>query len=576
MQRLNDRLEQATSDCLEWDKTCRELQEKLENSKAEIAIYEKVVDKFWRLREKVTGINDGHQSLDRASILLQDLEISWRYGDTNEILEGSCVRTEKAEAALVIAQEELHASIASARSFQKMLEEETASRRKAEDQALHYKQCMSHFAEAFGDGIQRARSTASSIKGNIVAILDEERNWVHSILETWQYFWKDARIAPSEPVDKYEEGRSQVKTGIENELKGIEELYNMKEASCSITSTEVEELMSQGQEVSRGILVDGSRKILDDLVLETDSVDGQRLTDDNKEALAQALTEKVAALLLLSQQEERHILEKNVAFALECQITELKQQLLQVTGEKVNALMELANLRHEYRELQDHERDLNQMLRQYHGTSASGRLLPANWADIQSRENEKGIASFENDIGKKAASKGYLRSWLRGLYIPVSISSTPDHIHGVKNKTFKNEDEAVAFAGLRVENAALHENLSSIQHLSHSAKRLRLIIRKASIEQNREAAIQAVDSVATEAQRLKVPFCSSLPVSYSGNNIIESPTTRPSGIEDAGVEAKETLDVVSVFGMEIVELILLAAELQKAELMRKLNTVQLV
>ncbi|KAK7853981.1 hypothetical protein CFP56_034158, partial [Quercus suber] len=48
------------------------------------------------------------------------------------------------------------------------------------------------------------------------------------------------------------------------------------------------------------------------------------------QALAQALQEKVAALLLLSQQEERHLLERNVNAALQRKMEELQRNLLQV------------------------------------------------------------------------------------------------------------------------------------------------------------------------------------------------------------------------------------------------------
>eukprot|EP01018_Ginkgo_biloba_P006998 Gb_02761 [translate_table: standard] len=60
------------------------------------------------------------------------------------------------------------------------------------------------------------------------------------------------------------------------------------------------------------------------------SFEGERDADDTRKVLAQALQEKVAALLLLSQQEERHLLEKNTNAALHEKIKELQQKLLQV------------------------------------------------------------------------------------------------------------------------------------------------------------------------------------------------------------------------------------------------------
>ncbi|KAI9124839.1 hypothetical protein K1719_004166 [Acacia pycnantha] len=51
---------------------------------------------------------------------------------------------------------------------------------------------------------------------------------------------------------------------------------------------------------------------------------------DASEMLAQALQEKVGALLLLSQQEERHLLERNVHSTLQKKVEELQMNLLQV------------------------------------------------------------------------------------------------------------------------------------------------------------------------------------------------------------------------------------------------------
>lgn len=53
---------------------------------------------------------------------------------------------------------------------------------------------------------------------------------------------------------------------------------------------------------------------------------------DASDALAQALQEKVSALLLLSQEEERHVLEKNVNLALQKKIEELQRNLLQINN----------------------------------------------------------------------------------------------------------------------------------------------------------------------------------------------------------------------------------------------------
>ncbi|KAL8482952.1 hypothetical protein ACS0TY_025849 [Phlomoides rotata] len=74
-------------------------------------------------------------------------------------------------------------------------------------------------------------------------------------------------------------------------------------------------------------------------------------TGDYSGALALALQEKVSSLLLLSQQEERHLLERNVNAALQKKIEELQRNLLQV-----KALMELAQLKQERYTMQEYAR----------------------------------------------------------------------------------------------------------------------------------------------------------------------------------------------------------------------------
>ncbi|KAI3964327.1 hypothetical protein MKW92_043410 [Papaver armeniacum] len=117
---------------------------------------------------------------------------------------------------------------------------------------------------------------------------------------------------------------------------------------------------------------------------------------DTSDALAQALQEKVSALLLLSQQDERQLLERNVNAALQEKMDELQKNLLQVTNEKVKALMELAQLRQEYQVLQE---DIIHERKQGHHSADSG---------------EKNITTQEREVGKLAnlLKKTYLSRWV--------------------------------------------------------------------------------------------------------------------------------------------------------------------
>jgi hypothetical protein len=77
---------------------------------------------------------------------------------------------------------------------------------------------------------------------------------------------------------------------------------------------------------------------------------------DVRRALAQAAQEKVAALMLLSQQEERHEVEARQTLNLHARLGEAQARLAEVVQEKVAALLEVAELREEVLSLRDTER----------------------------------------------------------------------------------------------------------------------------------------------------------------------------------------------------------------------------
>jgi hypothetical protein len=45
-----------------------------------------VIERFWSVREQVTGPCDAENNEKRAAILLQESEELWSYGETNKIL----------------------------------------------------------------------------------------------------------------------------------------------------------------------------------------------------------------------------------------------------------------------------------------------------------------------------------------------------------------------------------------------------------------------------------------------------------------------------------------------------------
>lgn len=123
----------------------------------------------------------------------------------------------------------------------------------------------------------------------------------------------------------------------------------------------------------------------------------------------------------------------------------------------------------------------------------------------------------------------------------------------------------------------MKDALSSLEEVCHTASRLRgmmVKVRSSSLEVAAEPwtqheysvsnAIEAMDNVVAEAQNLKVAFSSSLPVSYSGESSLNSPCIETSRVilDTSKTESKEANDIVTTFGMEIVLLILLAADIQ--------------
>lgn len=578
MTELQDRLEQLTSEYTQEKNLSSELQKDLEKTKAESEVYQKVVERFWKVRQQGTGFCDAEKIQERARILIQDSEDFWSYGEMNQNLQAQ-VKQAKADL-------------------------ESAGRRQAEDAVFRYKEQLSCLMELVNSELQQIQSTKVSLKEDIVFFLQEEGDWLLSISESWQHaLGKDGTYSTvskpividdadekvdttSGPTGKAPGGTSEqfksfcAEEMIQNVNRPVEEdsqmhlLEDIKEGFDQVShemngenrTFEVDDhpmrVADNTQEASTQDL-ERKDKQAGDRTLDVDSQ--MLLSDDSREAFAQALHEKVAALLLLSQQEERHILEENTTSALESQIADLKQQLLQVTSEKVHALMELSQLHHECKKLRKEEKNFKQTI--YKRLFSSNGLTPVdNHGDMSDDENN--VVHLASDSVRKASLQGYLKNlWLRGPELSFRSKSLS---HLLSLSTSK-ENETAGIARLRVENASLRENISSIRHLCTSSNRLRLTIARVAVESDAQtenfiqAAVEAMDGVISEALHLKVALRSSVPENDLGWNSIGSPLARASETSQEGSdgEANDDLDVVSFLGQEIVRLVLLAAQLQK-------------
>ncbi|XP_031479611.1 uncharacterized protein LOC116250224 isoform X2 [Nymphaea colorata] len=261
-------------------------------------------------------------------------------------------------------------------------------------------------------------------------------------------------------------------------------------------------------------------------------------SDDEHKALAQAMQEKVDALLLLSQQEELYLLQKNVQTALEKKCDDLQATLAQVTNEKVKALVELAQLRHEFQQLQETIRDGH---RQGHAFDKEGKI-------------------------RSMFRRSYLKQWI-GLSDGQG-NSTITNANNRDNRSSTTSSYSLNLATLKVENARLQESITSMEHITSCIHKLRLSLMKAlevEVSKMDSGLLENLDGIIFEANLIKTALGSSLPVSWSA----EADNGSPNGPAADDLGGNDDVDCVSAAGFEMVELLLVAAQLKKASLVQK-------
>ncbi|XP_014521477.1 uncharacterized protein LOC106778088 isoform X2 [Vigna radiata var. radiata] len=272
---------------------------------------------------------------------------------------------------------------------------------------------------------------------------------------------------------------------------------------------------------------------------------GAGLEGDASNVLAMALQEKVDALLLLSQQEERHLLERNVNSALQGKTEELQRNLMQVTNEKVKALMELAQLKQEY-----------QLLLEKLGDEPNQEKGVVNTGD------RKLVTRERDGTLKNLLKKSYLRRWIAPLNVSVNEVDSSSNNEG---KTFNHQSSgSIDFARMKIENATLKESMESMEHLTSSIHRLRLSLSKAKDCVTSEGTISGVSEILSdvihEAELLRTALGSSLPTSWPVEADI-SYIGYSMGTDRGDHEGSdEKMDTVSAAGLEMVELLIFSAQ----------------
>lgn len=251
---------------------------------------------------------------------------------------------------------------------------------------------------------------------------------------------------------------------------------------------------------------------------------------------------KVDALLLLSQQEERHLLERNVNSALQIKTEELQKNLLQVTNEKVKALMELAQLKQEHQLLLEKlDQETNQ--------------------GVDSGERKLVIRERDGTL-KNLLKKSYLRRWIGPLDASgKEVDSSPNN----EGKFFNQRSSSVDFARMKIENATLKESMDSMEHLTSSIHRLRLSLWKVKESVTSEGTVSGVSEVLNgainEAKLLRTALGSSLPISWSVETEVGY-TGDSEGVDTVHQQCSdEKIDTVSAAGFEMVELLIFAAQM---------------
>ncbi|KAK9690509.1 hypothetical protein RND81_09G133200 [Saponaria officinalis] len=271
--------------------------------------------------------------------------------------------------------------------------------------------------------------------------------------------------------------------------------------------------------------------------------------DGSSETLARALHEKVSALILLSQQEERHILEKNVQSAVQETVDELQKNLKLASEQKVKALMELAEVKQQYQQLL--EKTIHDTPQVHHVANSGERRVVALGRDGKLR-----------NLLKKTS----LRHWLGTEEKFPSVVHDKSETEGFPNNQSSNH--SFDNARLRIEYVTLKDSIQSLERLTSDIRKLRHSLIQAkmacSLKDPSTSTPRQVDDTIREAELLKIALSSALPLSWSGEGEVSSSgdiiaeENPKRGDSDA-----EKIDPVSAAGLEMVELLILAGHIMK-------------
>lgn len=266
------------------------------------------------------------------------------------------------------------------------------------------------------------------------------------------------------------------------------------------------------------------------------------VTSDESKALAQALQEKMEVLMLFSQEQERYLFEKQRNQII---IEDLQKNISQVKDEKVKVLMELAKLKEEYLLLK------GSAVREGDGIGDSLKV-PA--LKVSPGHNQHGML-------KTMLKRTSLSHWMRRDSGNIGHGNSGGNDHTVC------KEHSVDIARLKVENATLMESVGTMQGLTSSVHRLHVVLLKAYDDVKSagslESTYEALNSLITEANLIKMALGVVLPVSWSGDSSDAATYESLYDSSDSPKSKSEKVDPFFSAGMEMVELLMLAAEILK-------------
>ncbi|CAM8914020.1 unnamed protein product [Rhodiola kirilowii] len=503
--KINDyqkRIEELTKDCLEQRKLTDSLSSELTKKGDLDKTLKEIVNKFYQIRQHSS---DGVEDIswhDKCECLMNDSAQMWSFSEdmnksTNRYISALEGELEASRKTVLRLQSKLQMGLEIESHLKKVYEQE-----KKKNLSI----------ESIKSGVAGLCSYHSQQKAQIMELLDVEKSYVRSIVDALNGKIRATSMRREHTLDPPERD-----VPLDDECRDV---HMSSDPGTTPSSESKEPCLAQ-------MAADGVGDI-----------------------------SKVLALALQEKQEERHLLERNINAALQRKIDELQQSLLQVTNEKVKALMELARVKQENQEKHSGSAEEIVSMRSVGG---GGRL-------------------------KSLLKKTYLSQWIGHVQSLGSAAEAPQPDE--KNAPKMQPNNKLDYARMKIENATLRESMGSLEHLTSSVHRHRVSLMKVNViveviylvlikvneslkdKTTENDLLKIIEDIITDANTLKTAFGSSLPVSWSADSDMEvfQETTYDDPHRDAGDSSKDKLDTVAAAAFEMFELLLLAAQKLHGEL----------